>query len=152
MRIARESNARTASDLMLVAQMSEPFAERRKGVYIGRTLAYGLPFMLDLDDQMNRNIAILGMSGSGKSYFLKSFLIRSCMQRKSRILIIDWNNEYEETVRFAGGRVVSLGGDVRINMFELYDTGNPNSARELSDSICRSLGLDRKETYALYSA
>ena len=89
------SNSRQASRSIYMGRMSEPyFIDSDKGVYIGKSRIYKIPFFLDLDSLINKNMAILGMSGTGKSYFLKSFIIRSVLQRNSCALIIDWNGEY----------------------------------------------------------
>ncbi|MGI0100598.1 MAG: ATP-binding protein, partial [Candidatus Micrarchaeaceae archaeon] len=109
-----------------------------------------IPFFLDLDKLLNKNIAVLGMSGSGKSYFLKSFIIRSRLQRNSQILIMDWNNEYNEVVSFLNGNVLALGANLRINMFGLYDLDNVKNIKCISDLICGLLSLNEDEGYAVY--
>ena len=152
MRLKNDSNARVASNSFCIEGMSEPYMpDCANGVYVGPTSIYRIPFILDLDRHINRNIAVLGMSGSGKSHFLKSFIIRSNLQRGSGVLVIDWNNEYAETIRFMGGRIIRLGLDMRINIFELYDLANASNIRRISESISHSLNLDKDESYCVYS-
>ncbi len=146
------SNSRIASKSVYLDGMSEPgLPSDFNGVYIGRSRIYRIPFLLDLDKLINKNIAVLGMSGSGKSYFMKSFIIRSNLQRGSSVLIIDWNNEYRETVRFVGGKTLTLGLDLRINLFDLYDLKNVKNIRRISDVVTYSLNLNQEESYAVYS-
>jgi hypothetical protein len=131
--------------------MSEPYLDAdADGVFVGRSAIYGTPFLLNLDCTINRNIAVLGMSGSGKSYFLKSMIIRSCIWRGSSVLIVDWNNEYRDVVRFLGGRVLKLGSELKINLFDLYDIGDTRHIRRITDIIGNSLNLNDAESYAVY--
>ena len=151
MNISVDSNSRLASCSMYLERMSEPRLDAdADGVYVGRSLIYNTPFLLDLDCTINRNIAVLGMSGSGKSYFLKGMIIRSCIWRGSSVLIIDWNNEYREVVGFLGGRVLKLGADLNINLFDLYDIGDTRHIRSITDMISGSLNLNDTESYAVY--
>ena len=92
------------------------------------------------------------MSGSGKSYFLKSMIIRSCIWRGSSVLIIDWNNEYKEVVGLLGGKVLKLGTDLRINLFDLYSIGDTRHIRSISEIISHSLNLNEGESYAVYES
>ena len=151
MSIRANSNSRLASCGMYLERMSEPhLSAGAEGVYVGRSAVYGTPFLFDLDRMVNRNIAVLGMSGSGKSYFLKSMIIRSRIWRGSSVLIVDWNNEYKEVVEFLGGVVLKLGIDLKINMFDLYDIGDTRHIRNISDIISHSLNLNDGESYAVY--
>jgi hypothetical protein len=153
MNIVTNSNSKLASRAIYLGGMSEPcLAENNEGVYVGRSNIYKIPYFLDLDMLLNKNIAILGMSGSGKSYFLKSFIIRSALQRKSSVLIIDWNNEYNDTISFIGGKTLVVGRSLRINIFDMYDLKNLKNIRNISDTIGYSLNLNDEENYAIYNS
>ncbi len=110
------SSSKRATDNMKLIDVSEPPRVSGKGVYVGRTMVYKMPFFLDDDELLNPHMAVLGMTGSGKSYFLKNYLIRSRLVNESGILILDWNGEYDELVRFLDGRVVDASGDAILNI------------------------------------
>lgn len=146
------SNSKTVSKSIYLERMSEPcLLDEFEGIYVGKSITYKIPFLLNLDKLINKNIAILGMSGSGKSYFLKSFIIRSNLQRGSSILIIDWNNEYSETVAFLGGKTLTLGTNFRINIFDLYELENVKNIKNVSDVISNSINLNEEENYSIYN-
>jgi len=152
MNLKFNSNSKIASESMYLDRMSEEYlVDDLDGIYLGKSDVYKLPVLLDLDKMMNKNIAVLGMSGSGKSYFLKSFIIRSNLQRNSSVLIVDWNNEYSEVVKYLGGKTLRLGSNFKINLFDLYDMRNVRNVREISDAISYSINLDQDENYAVYS-
>ncbi len=151
MNMKLDSSSRFASYGMYLERMSEPHLDvDADGIYVGYSVVYGTPFMFDLDSTMNRNIAVLGMSGSGKSYFLKSMIIRSCVWRDSSVLIVDWNNEYKEVVRFLGGSILKLGTDLKMNIFDIYDIRDTRHIRGISDTISHLLNLNDAESYAVY--
>jgi DNA helicase HerA-like ATPase len=132
--------------------MSEPsLKESSKGIYLGDTRTYRTPLMLDLEEMMNKNIAVLGMSGSGKSFFLKSFIIRSRLWRGSTILIIDWNNEYGQVVGYLNGSILRVGSTFQINIFELYDLRDKKNIGRIAELIGSTLSLNQEEIYLIYS-
>lgn len=146
------SNSKIASKNMYLGSMSEPNKiDYLNGVYLGKSQIFKIPFLFDSDKLVNKNIAVLGMSGSGKSYFLKSFIIRSRLQNNSPVLIIDWNNEYGAVVKFLGGITLKLGTSFRINLFDIYDLHNVKNIRDLSEVISYSLNFDKEESYLLYN-
>ncbi len=75
------------------------------GIYIGNTHMYNLPFFLDSAKLVNPHISILGMTGSGKTYLIKSIITRSGFLKERAILILDWNAEYNDVVQFLYGKV-----------------------------------------------
>ena len=150
--IRENSNSKIASKSICLERMSEPQSlESMAGIYLGTSKVFRIPVMLDLTELINKNIAILGMSGSGKSYFLKSFIVKSILQRGSSVLIIDWNNEYKDTVSFLGGTTLTFGTNIRINIFDLYDLKNVRNIRAISDLIGYALNLNNDENYLVYN-
>ncbi|MCL4374149.1 MAG: DUF87 domain-containing protein [Candidatus Marsarchaeota archaeon] len=121
------SNARYASSSACLDAMSEPHGEQR-GIYIGRTAIYGIPFLLDLHGNVNPHVAIIGMTGSGKTYLAKSMALRATICDNYTLLIMDWSGEYAQTVDFIGGKRLRLSGD--------FDNVEKWSA------LVKSLGLD----------
>ncbi|MGC8651790.1 MAG: ATP-binding protein [Candidatus Micrarchaeia archaeon] len=96
------SNARNAGNSIYLQGMSEP-SMGRNGIYIGRTAVYDTPFMLDLHGTVNPHLAIIGMTGSGKTYLTKSIALRAAIYDDYKLLIMDWNGEYAQTIEFLNG-------------------------------------------------
>ncbi len=88
-------------------------------IYIGRTKMLNVPFYWTYQDVTNPHIAAVGITGSGKSYFIKTFLTRASFVWDSNALIVDWAGEYREWVRMAGGKVISLGKGSYLNLLDL---------------------------------
>mgnify|MGYP000100091424 CR=1 FL=1 len=92
------------------------------GVYIGKTKHEKVQVYWNFDDLMNGHVAILGMSGSGKSFLQKQFLIRlwKSTAGEMNILVIDPENEYESWIRELGGRYFRIGENSasRLNILE----------------------------------
>jgi len=95
------------------------FADPNDSIYVGRTRIFNVPFYWNPKNVANPHIAIVGISGSGKSYFIKTFLLRSSYIWNTNALIIDWAGEYKDWVREANGKVVSLGKGSYLNLLDL---------------------------------
>jgi ABC-type dipeptide/oligopeptide/nickel transport system ATPase component len=129
--------------------MSEPIPGGQGGIYLGKTLVYGLPFYLDCNSLMNPHIAIIGMSGSGKSYLLKSVVAKSVINQGAKLLAIDWNDEYSELIGFLSGKVLNFGKDFRINVMDTY-SGSLGGASNLVELIDTMLGLEQTQRSLLH--
>jgi len=91
---------------LAVMDQSEPEADLScDGVYVGKTLRYRLPFFLDNTKLVNPHVSVVGMTGSGKTYLVKSLLAGLSVDRHYSVFIIDWNSEYSDMVEFLCGRV-----------------------------------------------
>lgn len=101
------SNSKRAAQYCRVLGMTEPALDDSTvdGVYVGKTRLYGMPFFLEPDKLVNPHISILGMTGSGKTYLVKSLVARLCLAKMHGILIIDWTSEYTDVVEFLCGKV-----------------------------------------------
>jgi hypothetical protein len=152
MSISFVSNSHAVSGNTCISAMSEPPTEPgKRGIYLGKTRIYRTPFYLDPSGLINPHMIILGMSGSGKTYFLKSFIIRSSMYNANRVLILDWNGEYNDAVSFLGGKILTLGADARVNLFELFDSTGSRGAGSTLDIISRIAKLSREERALAYN-
>jgi len=80
---------------------------------------------LQLED-LKRHVAILGMTGSGKST-TGATIVRQVITLGLPVLVLDWHNEYGRVVSGAGGVVVSPGKD--------EFTTNPLEAGESTDPV-----------------
>ncbi|MCX6778478.1 MAG: DUF87 domain-containing protein, partial [Candidatus Micrarchaeota archaeon] len=89
-------------------------------LYVGKTKIFHVPFSWTFERVTNPHICVVGITGSGKSYFVKTLLTRAAMIWGTNAFIIDWAGEYREWVKQAGGKVIALGKGSYIN---LLDTG-----------------------------
>ncbi len=95
------------------------FEDPDNGIYVGRTRIFHVPFYWSYRNVTNPHIAIVGITGSGKSYFIKTFLTRASFVWNSNALIIDWAGEYRDWVKQTGGMIISLGKGSYLNLLDL---------------------------------
>ncbi|NPA22580.1 MAG: ATP-binding protein [Candidatus Micrarchaeota archaeon] len=95
------------------------FGDPTDGIYIGRTDALNTPFYWNPKELTNPHIVIVGITGSGKSYTIKSFLIRASIVWEANAIIIDWAGEYKEWVTQSKGKVIALGKGNYLNLLDL---------------------------------
>ncbi|MEK6979209.1 MAG: ATP-binding protein [Candidatus Micrarchaeota archaeon] len=88
------------------------------GIYLGKTRFLGTPVFWDFRKLINPHISIVGITGSGKSYLVKSFLTRASLLWDSNAIILDWVGEYVKWVKQAGGTVINLGME-KLNLLDL---------------------------------
>ncbi|WP_227999121.1 PrgI family protein [Nocardia australiensis] len=95
-------------------------AERPQGVLYGRDAAAGLLFVDRFAPEAhNHNLVVLGRSGAGKSYLVKTEILRS-LYRGIEQVVIDPEDEYRRLAEAVGGTNIRLGApDVRLNPFDL---------------------------------
>ena len=97
-----------------------------QGVYIGKTRFLHTPVFWDPSKLINPHIAVIGITGSGKSYTVKTFLTRASLIWNTNAIILDWVGEYNEWVRQAGGTIINLAKE-RLNILDL--AGLPKRSR-----------------------
>lgn len=74
----------------------------RNGIFIGNSLNYNMPVFLDAGSLINPHIFVLGMSGGGKTYLLKSLMLKMHLILGYSIVVIDMNGEYANLSDVAG--------------------------------------------------
>ncbi len=130
------SNSEAASRSVSFVYDGEPRSSN--GIYIGKTQVYKRPFFLDTGTLLNPHLIAIGMTGSGKTYFLKSYIIRNRLVGGSSIFIIDWNSEYDETIEFLGGKTLRITDIAQeIELRPLLDGVFSISLAGLSDDALR---------------
>ncbi len=121
--LSKVSNAAVSKRNILVHPPEPPmdllFDDPTSSIYIGRTKIFHVPFYWTHEHVANPHIAICGISGSGKSYFIKTFLLRAAFVWNANALIVDWAGEYKDWVRDSGGKVVALGKGSYLNLLDL---------------------------------
>ena len=121
--IVKISNTELAKRNILVHPPEPPFEllcrDPTNSIYIGRTKMLHSPFYWSFQELTNPHICAVGITGSGKSYFIKTFLTRASFVWGSNALIIDWAGEYKDWVRQTGGRVIALGKGSYLNLLDL---------------------------------
>lgn len=95
------------------------FNDPSDSIFIGRTKIFHVPFYWTFKHVTNPHICIVGITGSGKSYFVKTFLMRASFVWNSNALIIDWAGEYKDWVKQTGGKILSLGKGSYLNLLDL---------------------------------
>ncbi len=95
--------------------ISDPFA----AIYIGNTNIFKVPFNWTYMNLTNPHIAVVGITGSGKSYFVKTLLRRANYVWNTNAIIIDWAGEYNAWVLQTRGKVISLAKGDYLNILDL---------------------------------
>ncbi len=110
------------------------------GIYIGKTRFLSVPLFWDPRKLINPHIGIVGISGSGKSYLVKTFLTRASLIWNSNAIIIDWVGEYSKWVKQAGGTVISLGKE-KLNLLDLTYTNKAVRIKQILSALDILAGL-----------
>ncbi|MFA5381533.1 MAG: ATP-binding protein [Candidatus Micrarchaeia archaeon] len=106
-------------------------------IFVGKTKIFHIPFSWSFAKLTNPHMAVVGITGSGKSYFIKTFLTRASFVWNTNALIIDWAGEYKDWVKQTGGTVIALGKGASINLLDLGGM-RPNDRVK---QIIRTLGI-----------
>ncbi|MEU7628652.1 DUF87 domain-containing protein [Nocardia sp. NPDC049220] len=114
-------------------------AARPHGVLYGRDAASGLLFVDRFAPEAhNHNMVVLGRSGAGKSYLVKTEILRS-LYRGIEQVVIDPEDEYRRLAEAVGGTHIRLGAPgERLNPFDLEIHTRPDGRRSApSDALTR---------------
>lgn len=109
------------------------------GVLFGRDAAAGLMFLDRFAPEAhNHNMVVLGRSGAGKSYLVKTEILRS-LYRGVEQVIIDPEDEYRRLADAVGGTHIHLGASgIRLNPFDLDIHTHPDGHRTApADALTR---------------
>ncbi|MEM3841143.1 MAG: DUF87 domain-containing protein [Candidatus Micrarchaeaceae archaeon] len=89
----------------------QPFEDTNKissssGIPLGRTKYYSSLLRLNLNNPPNPHVAIVGMTGSGKTHLIKTIVACTSIIGSESQSIIDWSGEYTDLSEELGGLVV----------------------------------------------
>ncbi len=80
--------------------LNETFESCDAGVYLGRSEKLATPIFLDLSRAINPHLFIAGITGSGKSYLMKSTILRMSLMLDILTLLVDFTGEYRDIAGF----------------------------------------------------
>ncbi|MBU0586239.1 ATP-binding protein [Candidatus Micrarchaeota archaeon] len=103
-------------------------------IFLGKTKWLSTPVFWDYRRLINPHIAIVGITGSGKSYLVKTFITRSSIVWDTNALILDWTGEYEKWVRQAGGKVIDLSKE-HLNLLDLVGMGSGERTKQIISAL-----------------
>lgn len=101
------------------------FVMDKGGIMLGENKTNRYPFIFDLWKRgnlyQNSNAMIIGKSGSGKSFFLKSLILNE-WANNTRVIVCDPEAEYLTLTRNLKGNIIDVGNakEGRINPFHIY--------------------------------
>lgn len=105
-----------------------------EGLYIGKTRFLHTPVFWNPSRLINPHLAIIGITGSGKSYTVKTMLTRASLIWNTNAIILDWVGEYDKWVKQAGGRVINLAKE-RLNLLDLVGLPRRNRIRQIISAL-----------------
>ncbi len=104
-------------------------------IFIGITKLFGVPFTWTFSSLTNPHISVVGITGSGKSFFVKTFLTRASYVWNTNAIIIDWAGEYISWVKQSGGKVISFARGDYLNIMDLSGMRPIDRAKQIMNSL-----------------
>ncbi|MFP3278019.1 MAG: DUF87 domain-containing protein [Candidatus Micrarchaeota archaeon] len=104
-------------------------------IFLGLTKIFNVPFTWTFANLTNPHIAVVGITGAGKSFLVKTFLIRASYVWNANAIIIDWAGEYKAWVKQSGGTVVSLGKGDYLNIMDLIGIKPLDRVKQIMNSF-----------------
>ena len=114
-----------SSSLAAVFPFVRTFVLDEGGVMLGENKSNHYPFIFNIWKRgnlyQNSNGMIIGKSGSGKSFFLKSLILNE-WANSTRVVVLDPEAEYLALTRNLYGNIIDVGNakEGRINPFHIY--------------------------------
>ena len=109
------------------------------GIYFGENAISHNLILCDMKNLLNQSMFLLGVPGSGKSFFAKLFMIASALSSgDDDFVICDPEGEYAPLVKALGGSVIhiSAGGQDYINAMDMVEGyGDKNPIAEKSEFL-----------------
>jgi len=104
-------------------------------IFLGLTKIFNVPFTWTFANLTNPHIAVVGITGAGKSFLVKTFLIRASYVWNANAIIIDWAGEYKAWVKQSGGTVISLGKGDYLNIMDLIGIKPLDRVKQIMNSF-----------------
>ncbi len=95
------AGSRSISHMLHIYSGSEPSTSEmveasKQGIYLGRSEKLFTPVFLDQGLAINPHIFVAGITGSGKSYLMKSIMLRMNLVTDLCVVVIDFTGEYRD--------------------------------------------------------
>lgn len=105
----------------------------KNGIYYGQNIVSKKPIIANRAELQNGNSFILGVPGSGKSFFAKREIINTILATDYDVLIVDPEREYGKLVESLGGEnlIISARSKTHINPLDLAQ--DPDILNPLSE-------------------
>lgn len=113
------------------------------GYLIGEDSHYKLPIMWDIfykdkEKRTSFNVAVVGTTGSGKSFLLKKMILNELL-RGTKVFIFDVENEFKKLSKLYNGEYINLANKVLINPLQVRFL--PDDEQEENSILNRHLGF-----------
>lgn len=100
------------------------------GIYFGENAISHNLILCNMNNLLNQSMMLLGIPGSGKSFFAKLLIIAIALSTDDDIIILDPEGEYTPLVKALGGSVIryAVGGSDWVNAMDMengYGEGSP---------------------------
>lgn len=118
------------------------------GIYIGENAVSRNLILCNMNNLLNQSMMLLGIPGSGKSFFAKLLIIAIALSSRDDIIILDPEGEYTPLVKALGGSVVrfAVGGTDWVNAMDMesgYGEGSPVACKsQFITSLLKQVDLD----------
>ena len=96
-----------------------PGSEGEKACYLGHTDLLRKPVFWRPEQHINYHIAVVGSSGAGKTYLIRTLGLRAALTFNANVLVLDISGEYAPLAETAGGHVIQLGIKHFLNIMDL---------------------------------
>ena len=110
-----------------------------KGIFIGTNIYNNSIILIDRfnkEKYKNANMCVFGTSGAGKSFYIKTIILRYRLLGISQY-VIDPEREYDKVCKELGGTLIKLGpsSETFINIFDIREESNEEEKGYLSTKI-----------------
>ncbi|MEM0200861.1 MAG: ATP-binding protein [Candidatus Micrarchaeaceae archaeon] len=111
------------------------FNDPTNSIFIGTTKIFKVPFTWTFSNITNPHISVVGITGAGKSFFVKTFITRASYVWNTNAIIIDWAGEYISWVKQSGGKVVALSKGDYLNLMDLSGMKPIDRTKQIMNSL-----------------
>jgi DNA helicase HerA-like ATPase len=104
-------------------------------IFIGTTKVFKVPFTWTFSMLTNPHVSVVGITGAGKSFFVKTFLTRASYVWNTNAIIIDWAGEYISWVKQSGGKTISFSKGDYLNLMDLSGMKPIDRTKQIMNSL-----------------
>jgi hypothetical protein len=116
----------------------------KDGVHLGQLLFHNIPATFDLTKMYQKHVALLAMSGAGKSYaasvMLEELLARTPSQGRPALLVIDVHGEYTGLAESRGAKGKSYEDQITVIQSPLVEIATPRMSAKAFATYAPDMG------------